>query len=133
MKTKVITTPKFIIKPEHNTVVCIMTVDMQLHDSGLWIYTDKRWWESKVPEADDFGRFTVRAIAKCSPDDTFNEVIGKRIAESRAKAKAFNISSKVWLCIAEKLADISSKASSLGQNCAKMQEFEFNRVTELSV
>lgn len=74
MKTKVITTPKFIIKPEHNIVVCIMTV---------------------------------------------------------AKAKAFNISSKVWLCIAEKLADISSKSFKLrSEFCAKMQEFEFNRVTE---
>ena len=32
MKTKVITTPKFIIKPENNIVVCIMTVDIQLQD-----------------------------------------------------------------------------------------------------
>lgn len=29
----------------------------------------------------------VEGVAKCNPEDTFDEVLGKRIAESRAKAK----------------------------------------------
>lgn len=40
---------------------------------------------------DDTGfEFKVSAKAKCSPNDTFDEVKGKRIAESRANIKAYN-------------------------------------------
>lgn len=33
---------------------------------------------------------TIKAIAKCSPEDEFNEITGKRIAESRMQIKMYN-------------------------------------------
>lgn len=39
--------------------------------------------------------FKVSAIAKCDPTDTFDEVVGKRIAESRATIKALNTAGRV--------------------------------------
>lgn len=38
---------------------------------------------------------TVRGIAKCAPEDEFNMTIGMRIAESKAKAKAFKKMAKL--------------------------------------
>ena len=46
--------------------------------------------------------FNVSAIAKCDPTDTFDEVAGKRISESRATIKALNTAGRVLEYIFEK-------------------------------
>lgn len=55
-------------------------------------------------------------IAKCSPDDIFNETVGKRIAESKAKAKAFLKGEAImheWIRQLEKLTSyIQDRANS---------------------
>lgn len=68
MKTGVtITKTNYFINREKGTVAC----SLDYHDK----YSGTRG--------------TVTAKAKCAPDDAFDEVHGKRLAESRAKAKLY--------------------------------------------
>lgn len=132
MKT-VRTTSEFIVKPEEKVVICTMDVDMRLIKFDSWDMTDPSMWKAKAPMVYSiYGVFTVTAKARCNPNDTFNEVIGKRIAESRAKSKAFRIAKNVWSCIAEKLLDEYNISMKMYKNCAAMEEIESNHVKELS-
>ena len=78
MKVVFIDKPKFIVKEGSKTVVCIMKVLVDC-------------WKSSQKNV--YGRssdiITVKGISKCHPDDKFDEVVGKRIAESRAKKEAY--------------------------------------------
>ena len=132
MKTRLRTNSEFIVKPENKVVVCIMKVDMQLIDSGCWCLINPKWWATKAPMVNDYGEFTVTAKARCNSNDTFDETIGKRIAESRAKAKAFKIAKNAWSCIAKDLTEKANMVSTLAKNCEAMEEIESNHVKELS-
>ena len=132
MKTRLRTKSEFIVKSENTVVVCIMKVDMQLIDSGCWCLINPKWWATKAPMVNDYGEFTVTAKARCNPSDTFGKTIGKRIAESRAKAKAFKTAKNVWNCIAKALTEKANMVSTLAKNCEAMEEIESNHVKELS-
>lgn len=132
MKTRVRTTSKFIIKPENKVVVCNMKVTMQLLDSECWGQIDPAWWATKAPMVNDFGEFTVTAKARCNSDDTFDEATGKKIAESRAKAKAFKTAKNVWDCIARGFVEKAKMAEAMTKNCAAVEEIEVNHVKKLS-
>ncbi len=132
MKTKIKTEPKFIVKPEDKVVVCKMKVDMQLIDSECWPYIGAAWYGNKALKVNQFGEFTVKAIARCNSEDTFDEVIGKRIAESRAKVKAFKIAKNVWGCIAKDLSNKAKIAEKMAKNCTIVEEVEVRHITELS-
>lgn len=133
MKTKLRTESKFIVKPEEKVVVCTMNVNMRLIKFDSWNMTDPSMWKAKAPMVDNFyGMFTVTAKAKCAPDDTFDETIGKRIAESRAKSKAFRIAKNVWSCIAEKLLNEYNISMEMYKNCEAMEKIETNHAKELS-
>lgn len=133
MKTKLRTESKFIVKPEEKVVVCAMNVDMQLLKFDSWDMIEISDWKAKAPMVNNlYGMFTVTAKAKCAPDDKFDEVIGKRIAESRAKSKAFRIAKNVWSCIAEKLLNEYNISMEMYKNCAAMEEIESNHAKELS-
>ena len=133
MKTKLRTNSEFIVKPESKMVVCVMNVDMRLIKFDSWDITEPRDWKAKAPMVKDiYGRFTVTAKARCNPTDTFDEVTGKRIAESKAKTKAFKIAKNVWNCIAKGLTEKADIANIMAKNCAAMEEIESNHVKELS-
>lgn len=78
MKVVFVGEPKFIVKESTKTVVCIMKVLVNA-------------WKSSQNNV--FGKeselITVKGFSKCHPEDKFDEVIGKRIAESRAKKEAY--------------------------------------------
>ena len=131
MKTKVVTDPKFIVKPENKVVICNMRVDMKLMDSEFWPVVRGQWWIIKAPKVNDFGEFVVTAKARCNSADTFDETVGKRIAESRAKAKAFKIAKNVWNCIAKELYNNSKLAEERAKNCKRVEEVELKHVKEL--
>nr|DAR02413.1 MAG TPA: hypothetical protein [Crassvirales sp.] len=131
MKTKVVTEPKFIVKPENKVVICNMRVDMQLRVSEIWPIIKEEWWGTKAPKVNYFGGFVVTAKARCNSVDTFDETIGKRIAESRAKAKAFKIAKNVWNRIAEELYNNSKLAEERAKNCKIVEEVELKHVKEL--
>ena len=81
---------------------------------------------------DEIVKVLKLGISICNPNDTFDEVIGKRIAESKAKTKAFKIAKNVWNCIAKGLAKKANIANIMAKNCAAMEEIESNHVKELS-
>lgn len=109
-----------------------MSVDMQLYDSALWPIIRDKCWKTKAPMVNYEGRFTVTAKARCSSEDSFDETIGKRIAESRAKAKAFKIAKNVWSCIAEDFKNASRKAEEMMQNCDTVENIEKRHIKKLS-
>ena len=86
-----ITKANYIVNPEKKVVVCVLECDMQLQKHPAWC----NMW-ANLPLVDNNGTFKVRAIARCNEEDTFDEEAGKRIAESRAKGKAFATAAKVY-------------------------------------
>ena len=132
MKTKVKTESKFIVKPENKVVVCNMKVDMQLINSECWNHIDCDWWATKAPKVNHFGEFTVTAVARCNAEDTFDEATGKKIAESRAKAKAFKTAKNVWGCIFTGLMEKANIAGTMAKNCEWVMDIEVKHVEKLS-
>lgn len=90
-----ITKANYIVNPEKKVVVCVLECDMQLckHPALDDIYSNM--W-ANLPLVSNNGTFKVRAIARCNEEDSFDEEAGKRIAESRAKGKAFATAAKVY-------------------------------------
>lgn len=75
----------------NKTVVCIINWDMQPEKSPIpfWVFTEAKCNNALTTN-------TSVGISKCHPDDTFDVVKGKRIAESKAKAKMYKKAAKVW-------------------------------------
>lgn len=90
-----ITKASYIVNPEKKVVVCVLECDMQLQKHPAWIDIYPKMW-ANLPLVDLDGTFKVRAIARCNEEDAFDIETGKRIAESRAKSKAFATAAKVY-------------------------------------
>lgn len=90
-----ITKANYVVNPEKKVVVCVLECDMQLYKHPAWNDIYSNMWVN-LPLVDNNGTFKVRAIARCNEEDAFNEEAGKRIAESRAKGKAFATAAKVY-------------------------------------
>lgn len=90
-----ITKANYIVNPEKKVVVCVLECDMQLYKHPARDYIYCNMW-TNLPLVDNRDTFTVRAIARFNEEDAFNEEAGKRIAESRAKGKAFATAAKVY-------------------------------------
>lgn len=76
--------PKFHIDRANKVVVCILEGKPQYPkriDYTLTTVTDLRW--------DDIDTIKVKAIAKLSPDDDFDENIGMKVALAKAENKAY--------------------------------------------
>ena len=96
MKNRVkITKANYIVNPEKKVVVCVLECDMQLRKHPAWCDIYPNMW-ANLPLVETDGTFKVRAIARCNEEDAFDEGAGKRIAESRAKGKAFATAAKVY-------------------------------------
>lgn len=84
-RTYLSTESKFVVNEEKKVVLCILECQLntdKLRHNGVYKYdVTKNCGKTTC--------FTVKAVAKCSPDDTFSEEIGKRLAESKAKRMAF--------------------------------------------
>lgn len=90
-----ITKASYIVNPGKKVVVCILKCDMQLQKHPAWSDIHPKMW-TNLPFVDFDGTFRVKAVARCNGKDAFNEETGKRIAESRAKGKAFATAAKVY-------------------------------------
>ena len=96
MKNRVkITKANYIVNPEKKVVVCVLECDMQLNKHPAWCDIYYYMW-ANLPLVKTDGTFKVRAVARCNEEDAFDEEAGKRIAESRAKGKAFATAAKVY-------------------------------------
>ena len=90
-----ITKANYIVNPEKKVVVCVLECDMQLTKHPVYEDIYPYMW-ANLPLVNRNGTFKVRAVARCNEEDAFDEGAGKRIAESRAKGKAFATAAKVY-------------------------------------
>lgn len=127
---------KYFVSEDQKTVACVLDCTLQLnkHPQSDMI-TDSVMIDSildKFPELKDWrGNFRVRATAKCSPEDTFNEVLGRRISESKAKAKAFKFTMKVYKYILEKFLHATSDVINTIEACQVAYEVEEEHLGKL--
>lgn len=121
----------FYVDEVNKVVVCTLECDMQLNKHPAWDAIDYRMFEN-FPNAHRYGKFTVKAKARCNATDTFDVETGKRIAESRAKAKMFNISSRVYKLCSDALTKLAKECSNSSVACEQAMMIENDHVLELT-
>ena len=119
------------VNEEKRTVACILTCNMQLRKHPAYAMHFYSQWRKRMPKVDCNGKFTVSATAKCSEDDTFDVEVGKRIAESRAKQKAFGIAGRVYVEVFNEVIRAARLISLSIDACANAYEVEQNHIEEL--
>ena len=121
----------FHVDGANKVVVCTLECDMQLFKHPAWDAIDSRMFKS-IPYVSWNGKFIVKAKARCNATDTFDVETGKRIAESRAKAKMFNISSRVYKLCSDALTKLAKECSNSSVACEQAMMIENDHVFELT-
>ena len=121
----------FYVDKANKVVICTLECDMQLNKHPAWDAIDYRMFKN-FPNAHYYGKFTVKAKARCNATDTFDVETGKRIAESRAKAKMFNISSRVYKLCSDALTKLAKECSNSSVACEQAMMIENDHVLELT-
>ena len=123
---------EYKVIPDKGIVVCILECTTGVANIDIWSYIQTVWWNKRLPNVNYRGDFTVRAKAICSKDDKFDEVIGKRIAESRAKAKAYRTAYKFWSICAKNIGNMVKFCNSTASACSVALYKEKEHVKELA-
>ena len=118
-----ITKANYIVNPEKKVVGCVLECDMQLQKHPAWIDIYPKMW-ANLQLVDLCGSFKVRAIARCNEEDAFNEEVGKRIAESRAKGKAFATAAKVYKEIEKYFLNCAALVNESVETCEQAVKVE---------
>ena len=121
----------FYVDEANKVVVCILECDMQLYKHPAWNTIDCKMFKS-VPYVSWDGKFIVKAKARCNATDTFDIETGRMIAESRAKAKMFNISSRVYKFCSDALTKLAKECSNSSVACNLAMTIENEHVLELT-
>lgn len=121
----------FHVDGANKVVICTLECDMQLFKHPAWDAIDSRMFKS-IPYVSWNGKFIVKAKARCNATDTFDVETGKRIAESRAKAKMFNISSRVYKLCSDALTKMAKECSNSSIACEQAMMIENDHVLELT-
>ena len=129
MRTRVqIVKRNFHVNKEKSVVTCVITT-WNSPNTSLEDYIDGYSYATKDRRVQC--RHTFVATAKCSPLDTFDENKGKRIAESRAKVKAFKYYMNVYTKISQVLNNVSVDILNLALACRYASETELKHIEEL--
>ena len=102
---------KYIVKPEDGVVVGIYDTDVYREAELLRIRTNVPDFmmyqgiiEDSLREILDTGKgIVIKAIAKCSPEDTFDEEYGKKLVAARIDYKYHKMMERATRYIAKKL------------------------------
>lgn len=121
----------FHVDEANKVVVCTLECDMQLDKHPAWNAIDYKMFKS-IPYVNWHGKFIVKAKARCNATDTFDVETGRMIAESRAKAKMFNISSRVYKLCSDALTKLAKECSNSSVACEKAMMIENDHVLELT-
>lgn len=114
------------------TVTCVLQCNMNLYSTALGDLIRGYSPGSMNYKADlPNGVFVVRGIARCSPDDTFDETVGKRIAESKAKAKAFLTGKAIMQVWIRQLEKLTSYCYQRAKRCALAAIHEQSHLLDL--
>ena len=119
---------KFNICKDKKTIACVIKTNFCPPEDSL-IYN------TYIPNKGNFGilRYdTFVGIAKCHPNDTFNETIGKRIAESKAKAEAFKWANRIMKDFnTALLLNFGLVDSAIAKNCFDAYQHELEHIKYL--
>ena len=124
---------EYKVNPEKGIVICILECETGVDRTDVWNTVSHNWWKRKLPLVDFYGTFTVKAIARCNGVDKFDEVIGKRIAESRAKTKAYRTAYKFWSICAKNIDNMVKFCTSTASACSVAFCKEEDHVKKLCV
>ena len=78
--------PKFIINKEKRTIVCILNPESTMY-KRIKKYTSSNSLLTLLPSKYYEFEPVFKGIAKCAPEDEWDEAYGKRLAEYRAYCK----------------------------------------------
>lgn len=132
MRNKVlIQKSSFHVDEANKVVVCTLECDMQLAKHPAWESIDCGMFKN-IPCANWYGKFTAKAKARCNATDTFSVETGKRIAESRAKAKMFNTASRIYRLCSDALTKLAKECSNSSVACEQAMMIENDHVLELT-
>ena len=118
---------KFYVNEEKRTVVCKITCNIQTEKCSASAAIN-----ASVLGMSLLSTFTVEGNAKCNVTDTFDEKVGKMIAEGRAKAKMLHISHKIWEYLGNMFAKYATECLDLSNACLETKRAEEKHVIELS-
>ncbi len=121
----------FHVDEANKVVVCTLECNMQLEGHPAWNAIDSGMFK-KIPYVSWSGRFITKAKARCNATDTFSVETGRMIAESRAKAKMFNTSSRVYKFCSDALIKLAKECSSSSGACKQAMMIENDHVLELT-
>ena len=119
------------VNEEKRTVACILTCNMQLRTHPAYDMHFYYQWKKRMPKLGYNGEFTVSATAKCNEEDVFDVEIGKRIAESRAKQKAFGIAGRVYVEVFNEVVAAVGLINLSIDACASAFDVEEKHIKEL--
>lgn len=132
MKNRIhVTKTIFYVDEVNKVVICSLECDMQMHKHPAYNCFSREAFKKRMPLVRWYGEFTVRAKARCNATDTFDVEKGKRLAESRAKAKMFSVAERVWQEIAQYLGNMVHECVKTAKACTLAKDIEGNHVKEL--
>ena len=109
---------EYHVDRENKVVLCTLYVDTQLSKHPAWVSISQDFFAKRFPFISYGGEFIVKAKARCNKEDEFDEVIGKRIAESRAKTKAYRTAYKFWSICAKNIGNMVKFCNSTASACS---------------
>lgn len=117
---------KYIVIPEARMVVCECTteVDWWYLKNDIYANVPARWDKNveSMFKNNSYPEFTVRAVAKAHPDDTFDEIKGKRIAKSKANIKVYR---KIGICLRGMIKSVRNTEKNLIEHYHDMVNLTF--------
>ena len=126
----------FIVNKEKRTVVCyVVDVKEQFvatvpYDFEDFVHADRCW--SHKPKY--LLNIKYCGIAKCAPDDEWDEEIGRHIAYHRMLHKFhkdfFRVASKFINTVDEQLRDYLEQVNSFGERCSRNYQRQLDWISE---
>lgn len=127
-----LTKPSYIVKKEEGVVVC----KIEAQGTEFWntLYFDYYKMKNKLRRLDIKGiddPLIFTAVAKLNPGDTWDETLGKRIAESKCKRAIFRTYTKVMQEYENALKDELTRTINVRNNIGMAMGKEGHHLMEL--
>lgn len=131
-KTKIrVLKTDYFVKP-NNVVVCVLAFELGANPKYWLDYTGCYKLLKRFPDLQvDKEYFVVKGVAKCRKDDNYNETLGKRIAESKAKVKMFKKAEQIYHYAATLMEERIKECNKYASNCGIVGYNENLHVEEL--
>lgn len=119
--------PQYIIDEEKGTVTCILECGF----TATLLHTMRKYGFIYTGDLPPY--WIVKGIARLHPDDTFDKTIGCRIAESKAKQKAYKKGANLLSLIIKRFDKLSTKLVDTIHFLSEKESFEIEHYNKLIV